>query len=68
MNDLSMLRELLPLLAPLLVLQLILIVAALLDLSKRGQTRGPKWIWVLVIVFVNFIGPLLYFLVGRDEA
>lgn len=62
------LRDLLPLLAPLVILQLILMVAALLDLAKRPSTRGPKWIWVLIIVFVNTIGPIIYFVAGREEA
>lgn len=64
MNEL---RELLPLLVPLLLIQLALIVFALLDLRKRTATRGPKWMWVLVIVFVNFIGPIIYFVVGRGD-
>lgn len=62
------LRELLPLLIPILVLQLILIVVALLDLSRRAVTRGPKWVWVLVILFVNLLGPIIYFVFGREEA
>ncbi|MCB8980579.1 MAG: PLDc_N domain-containing protein [Ardenticatenaceae bacterium] len=58
----------LPLLIPIFLIQLALIVFALLDLAKRENTRGPKWVWVLVILFVNMIGPIVYFLLGRDEA
>lgn len=58
----------LPLLIPIFIIQLVLIVFALADLLRRDQTRGPKWVWVLVILFVNMIGPIVYFLVGRDEA
>jgi hypothetical protein len=29
---------------------------------------GSKVVWALVIIFVNLIGPILYFLVGREEA
>ncbi len=65
MNEL---RELLPLLWPLLLIQLALIVFALLDLRQRAATRGPKWVWVLVIIFVNIIGPIIYFVVGRNDA
>ncbi len=57
----------LALLLPLIVLQLVLIVVALVDLARRSGTRGPKWVWVLVIVFLNLIGPIAYFLVGRNE-
>ncbi|MCA9898091.1 MAG: PLDc_N domain-containing protein [Anaerolineales bacterium] len=58
----------LPLLIPIFLIQLALIVFALLDLARRENTRGPKWVWVLVILFVNFIGPIIYFLVGREDA
>ena len=58
----------LPLLIPIILIQLTLVVFALADLLRREYTRGPKWVWVLVILFVNMIGPIIYFLVGRDEA
>lgn len=67
MNDLSTLNQYLPLLIPILIVQLVLIVAALLDLSRRSATRGPRWAWVLVILFVNLIGPLIYFVLGRED-
>ena len=60
-------RTLLPFLIPILLLQLALIVVALLDLARRERTRGPKWLWVLIIVLVNLIGPIIYFVVGREE-
>lgn len=62
------LRELIPLLVPILVIQVALIVVALLDLSKRTETRGPRWMWVFIIIFLNLLGPILYFVVGRDES
>jgi hypothetical protein len=67
MDDLSTLNQYLPLLIPILIIQLALIVVALLDLSRRSATRGPKWVWVLVILFVNLIGPILYFVLGRED-
>lgn len=59
--------KLLPLLIPILLIQLGLMAAALWDLAHRPRTRGPKIVWVLVIILVNFIGPILYFVVGREE-
>ncbi len=61
------LSQWLPLLAPILLLQLGLMAVALLDLIRRERTKGPKWVWALVIVFVNFIGPILYLVLGREE-
>ena len=61
------LAELLPLLVPIVLLQLVLMVVALMDLLRRDRTRGPKWAWALVIGFVNVLGPVIYFLFGREE-
>lgn len=50
------------------MVQVILMVAALLDIYRRAprKIRGSKRIWALV-AFVNFIGPMAYFLFGRKE-
>lgn len=61
------LQELLPLIWPLVVIQVGLMIFALIDLSRRSVTRGPKWVWVLVIIFINIIGPIVYFVIGREE-
>ena len=60
-------RELLPFLIPIILLQLGLMIFALVDLVRREKTKGPKWLWALIIVFVNLIGPILYFIIGREE-
>ncbi len=57
----------LPLLIPLLLIQFGLMLFAILDLIKRPRTRGPKWVWAIVIILVNLIGPILYFVLGREE-
>jgi hypothetical protein len=52
---------------PIIVIQLILMVVALLDLSKRERTKGPKWMWALIIILGELLGPILYFVLGREE-
>jgi uncharacterized membrane protein YhaH (DUF805 family) len=59
--------QFIPYLIPVLIIQLVLIVIALIDLVKREHTRGPKWLWAIIIILVNFIGPIVYFVVGRKE-
>jgi len=59
-------QRLLLLLAPLVVLELGLRVAAMVSLSRRQHVRGPKALWAVVVLLVNF-GWLVYFLVGRTE-
>jgi uncharacterized membrane protein len=51
--------------APIIIIQLILLIVALVDLSRIEKTNGPKLLWVFIIVFVNIIGPILYFVIGR---
>ena len=64
---LYILLQYLPLLIPVVLIQLALLVTALVDLIRREKTHGPKWVWVLVIVLVNFIGPIIYFIAGRKD-
>ena len=59
--------KLIPLLVPVIILELGLLIIALLDLIKRERTRGPKWVWALVIVLVNILGPIAYLLFGRED-
>ena len=63
----EIIKQYLPLLIPVILIELGLMVTALVDLIRRTQTRGPKWVWVLVIVLINFIGPIIYFVAGRKE-
>lgn len=55
----------LPIIAPILIIQLILIVVAIIDLVRIEKTNGPKWLWAIIILFINIIGPILYFVIGR---
>jgi hypothetical protein len=63
------LEEILPFLIPLIVLQLVLMAVGLYDLSRpdRRVKGGNKLVWGLVIVFGQMIGPLAYFLFGRED-
>lgn len=63
----DILRELLPLLWPLIAIQVGLMLFALIDLSRQTATRGPKWVWAVVIIVVNIIGPIVYFVIGRED-
>lgn len=62
-------EQIIALLAPVVVIQLGLLLAALLDLSREERrVRGAnKMVWAIVIVFVNLVGPILYFVAGRED-
>ena len=68
MENLETLRELLPFLIPVVILDLCLIAWALVDWARRPRTKGPKWVWLLVILFVSTFGPIIYLVFGREEA
>jgi phosphotransferase system glucose/maltose/N-acetylglucosamine-specific IIC component len=61
---------LLLLITPILVIRLGLLSFGLFDLTRPGRrVRGDhKVVWAIVIIFVNILGPILYFLIGREEA
>jgi hypothetical protein len=63
-------EQIIALLAPIVIIQLGLMIAALYDLerSDRQVRGGSKLVWALIIVFVNVIGPIVYFITGREEA
>jgi len=68
MDDWDTIVEILPFLIPLLILQLVLLIVALVDLIKRQKVRGDnKVLWALLIVLVNIIGPVVYLIFGREE-
>ncbi len=58
------------LLGVLALIELGLVVAALWDLTRPGRrVRGDsRLMWALIILFVSTFGPIVYFLVGREEA
>jgi Phospholipase_D-nuclease N-terminal len=62
--------DLLPILIPLAILELALLALGLYDLTRpdRKVKGGNKWIWAIIIVLINFIGPLIYFFFGREES
>jgi len=62
------LLQLLPFIIPLVLLQLILVIVALVDLSKREKVRWlPKWLWAIIIIIGELFGPIIYFIIGREE-
>lgn len=59
--------EIIKLLAPLIIIQLGLVVFTLFRLVKDKVKYLPKWGWALVILFINLIGPIMYLIIGRER-
>ena len=70
MQELQELIEFLPFLIPLLIAELSLFGYTLYHiLTHKTYKRGNRALWlVLTIVFMNFVGPILYFILGKEDA
>lgn len=66
--NLDQVREYLPFLIPLIVVELVLLVYALRHiLTHRNYRIGNRTMWVLVSILVQIIGPVLYFVIGKEK-
>lgn len=61
--------EFLPFLLPLVVAEFALLGYTLFHiLTHNNYKRGNRTLWLVVtIVLMNFIGPILYFVLGRED-
>ena len=68
--DIAQIKEYLPFLIPLVAVELILLVSALVHVfTHKNYKYGNRLIWVLVIIVGSgcLLGPILYFVLGREE-
>lgn len=42
-------------------------IIALVDILKSEFKGNNKIVWVLVVIFFNFFGAILYLLIGREQ-
>lgn len=63
-------KELLPFLIPLIVAEFALLGYTLHHiLTHRQYKRGSRPLWIAVtIIGMQFIGPILYFLLGKEDS
>ncbi len=60
--------EFLPFLLPLLAAQLGLMIYALYHiLTHNRYKRGSRMLWIIVSVLFNFVGPIAYLLLGKED-
>ena len=46
---------------------IILTIMALIDILKSEFSGNNKIVWVLVVLFFNLFGAILYFTIGRNQ-
>ena len=61
--------EFLPFLIPLAIAELALLGYTLYHiLTHKNYKRGSRILWLIItILLMNFVGPILYFLLGKEE-
>ncbi len=62
--------EFLPFLIPLVIAQFALLGYTLYHiLTHKTYKRGNRTLWLIIaIVLMNYVGPILYFLLGKEDA
>ncbi|MBE3031393.1 PLDc_N domain-containing protein [Sneathia sp. DSM 16631] len=61
-------REYLPILIPIVVLEIGLMIYALSHILKHNKFRfGNKVMWIVIVVLIQTIGPILYLTIGKDN-
>lgn len=62
------LLQYLPLLIPILLIEWGLAVAALVHILRHKTYRcGSRALWIVVSLLIGIIGPILYFIIGKDS-
>lgn len=62
-------KEMLPFLIPLIIVEFALLGYTLWHiLTHKNYKRGNRTLWLVVaIIGMEFIGPILYFVLGKEE-
>ncbi len=61
--------EYLPFLIPLAVVEVVLMIVAVVHILKHPNYRcGSRALWLVLSIVFGFIGPILYFVIGKGEA
>lgn len=70
MNELNELMNILPFLIPLAIAEFALLGYTIYHiLTHKNYKRGNRTMWLVVaIVGMQFVGPILYFVLGKEDA
>ncbi|TXS00987.1 phosphatidylserine synthase [Bacillus sp. SH7-1] len=58
----------LPIILPVIAVGALLVFIAFIDLYRNRKTRKNVIVWTFIILFVNILGPILYFVIGRKDS
>ena len=61
------LLDIIKLLAPVIIIEVVLVGFCLYRLTQDRVKFLPKWAWALVIIFIQLIGGISFLLIGRER-
>jgi len=63
-------KEILPFLVPFIIVQFVLLAVTIKHiLTHKTYKRGNRTLWLVIsIIGMEFIGPVLYFLFGKEDS
>ncbi len=63
-------KEILPFLVPFIIVQFVLLAVTIRHiLTHKTYKRGNRTLWLVIsIIGMEFIGPVLYFLFGKEDS
>lgn len=60
-------NDMLLMVLPLAVIQLGLAIYCIVKIFKEGVQNLNQWGWLLICIFANLIGPIIFLIVGRKK-
>ncbi len=64
----EILKEYAVILVPIIIVEMALMLTALIHVLRHPNYKfGNRILWVLIVAFVQIIGPIVYFVFGRGE-
>lgn len=62
------LLEMVPILIPVLLVDIVLAIAAILHILRHPHYRfGNRVMWLMIVVILLFFGPVIYFVLGKGK-
>ncbi|MGN5651431.1 PLD nuclease N-terminal domain-containing protein [Bacillus sp. Brlt_9] len=58
----------LPIILPVIAVGALLVFIAFIDLYRHRKTRKNVLVWTFIILFVNILGSIFYFVIGRKDS
>ena len=67
MEEFVVTRELVLMLMPLILVQVGMFIYCARRIYREGVENLNRWIWILICLFVNLIGPIAFLILGRKR-